>query len=202
MKQCSKNRFCNELQAETRDKLCNCCMLTTYASGSEAIMNFNNAFLVLDGLCAIYRDDYLVMVVRPGDLIVPPRVTDDSPVNFRNLLEEPDDVEAETSISFVTDTTFAVFRQKSIERLLEHDDSKSLLQAMYDNLRDLSSHMTAYRLALSHPAHKAVLYALDFCKAYGFCNLTHSQLALLTNRNRSTVTQVMHRIAASQPKRP
>jgi hypothetical protein len=174
-------------------------MLTTHASGSKIAMNFNNAFLVTEGLCVIRRADFLVMVVRPGDLIMPPRVADDSPVNFHSLFEEPDDVAAETSIDFITDTTCAVFRQKSIERLLEHSDSMDLLKTMFDNLRDLASHITVYRLSLSHPSYEAVLYALGFCKAYGFDNLTHAQLAMLTNRNRSTVTEVMHRIASREP---
>ena len=60
--------------------------------------------------------------------------------------------------------------------------------------------MTCYQTFLYHDdAYQAVRYVLKLAKAYGLHSLTHMQIALLSGRNRVTVTNILHEIALAEP---
>lgn len=92
------------------------------------------------------------------------------------------------------DTAIAVFDQGTVKRLKERDGR--FAECMYDNLMNfvVKNDLAYYEKVGIGSAEEAVRFILDFCKEYRLPQLTHEQIAILTNRRRPTVTKVMNRI--------
>jgi hypothetical protein len=199
MRHCSENSFCRTLSEGVREKLCAECVLTTLAQGTYTDVNFESCFLVVDGLCALEVTNVFSMIVRPGDFAVTPN----SDPNSLGRLAAIDygyrarDIFRRTKIHAVKASTCAVFRKEPLKRMFENLE---FLHAMYENLRNCSGHALCFHTQVyERPAYDAVAHVLRFERAYVIGNLTHAQIAYLTGKSRSTVTEVMHQIALAEP---
>ncbi|MDR1184868.1 MAG: hypothetical protein LBK67_08735 [Coriobacteriales bacterium] len=197
MDHCFENAFCRKLNKETRSQLCKHCFMSTFAAGSRVPLTFQSDFLVLEGLCLIRQGENVAFVIRPGDFVIPPRFNPDFPESVATLGDEFKKTMSDSNLLFLTDTTCANFTREHIDEMLNDID---FVKALFDNLSDFCNHSIFYQVLVFHySAYDAVRYVLNFSKAYNLGDLTHAQIATLTGRNRSTVTQMLHEIALQEP---
>lgn len=184
------------LDSETRAMLCAHCTKATYAANSKVETNFDRMFLVLEGICLITQNGNVAFFMRAGDFAIPPDLG-----NFTDGFPTPLEGEWRTSMQhshyqYPTATTCATFEKDFIMSML---DKPQFLRALFGNFVEVSYQSTFYQLFVFHTsAVESVKYALQFSEQNGLKNPTHAQLALLTGRNRTTVTHAMHEIALEQ----
>jgi hypothetical protein len=199
LRHCSENGFCARLSTSTRDALCARCAKATLAGGTHVSVNFHSDFLLIEGLCVLEMDRDIDMVIRPGDFAMPPSFDPNSPerASAMDYGEDVGPIARETHLMAIKDSTYASFDKKAVRELF---DIPEFALAMYENLRSFSGHAMYYHVAVfGQPAYDAVRHVLKFAKTYQLGPLTHAQIALLTKRGRSTVTEAMHEIALAEP---
>lgn len=97
----------------------------------------------------------------------------------------------------ITRAVFSTLTNKAVEALLE---DREFLRTVFDNQLAQSDLITNYQRALYHnTAYTAVRFILQLARYYNIKRLTHAQIALLTGRNRTTVTKVMGEIMLAEP---
>lgn len=179
--------------------LCKGCVKSTLAAGSEVNVNFDENYLVVDGLCVLEFMGDIDMVIRPGDFATPPSLDPASPEHM-TAFEYGDDTDAiarVTKLHAVKESTCAVFGKEYINGLFSFPEFS---RAMYENLREFSGHAMYFQTRVNgQSAYGAVKQVLKFARTYHLGELTHAQIAYLAGRGRSTVTQAMHEIALAEP---
>ncbi len=199
MNHCSENEFCRNLSPEMRSELCKCCVKTTMAANSSADMNFNEDYLVLDGLCCLESEQRIVYVFRPGNFVITPNSDTSSPIHLYSFehCNDPSEAFITSRFTVVKDLTLAVFEKERIQQLFSYPEFAS---AMYTALFKILEQETYYCIGVYRSdAYHAVKYILQFARANNLGSLTHAQIAYLADLGRSTVTRALHEIALSEP---
>lgn len=188
------NAFCRSLSEELRAQLCREVRVETYLKSQrlqDTRWRSGDLVLLLDGLMAVTRPDarsngaVTTNLLSGGDLVCG--------------LVKPSESVGERVLVCVTDCVAAVFDRRVAKKL--QDSSLEFNRVSYENcLRSCSNEREElFREVGVGDAYAAVRYVVRFCVERGIPDLTHEQIAMLTNRSRSTVTEAMHRLLREEP---
>lgn len=194
---CQENAFCASLSNDVRSRLCKHCIKTSFAAGTAEGIDENHPALLLSGILCAEVDDKPISVVVPNDFILTPRFRPEGASLPAIDDEAYQTYLSDTSYVCLTDTKMAMFSTRIVKELFE---TVSFMQALFASTINQLMQMSYFLHELYHgSAYDAVRYALKIARAYDVPKLTHAQIAHMTGRNRTTVTQVMHQIALSEP---
>lgn len=197
MSDCSENLFCGRLPRDLCDRLCKHCIKTTYAEGTALRIDMNHPWLLLEGMVYATIRNKPMTIITPGDFILTPRFRPETPGILALSDSEVNDYYSNTRYVCLTPTLIATYSTKIIFALLE---DVRFARAVLDSINNEQAQMAYYQSSLYHgSAYEAVRYILKLARAYHIEGLTHAQLALLSGRNRTTVTQKYHEIALAEP---
>lgn len=186
------------LSSDVLERLKNDCQISVYPEGTTLRGVVSQPLLVLDGmLCARMNKSPQVLLVS-GNLILPQVFFPDTAVITALSKEERSQSMRSQRYTSIGKTCVATFSFELFDELLnEPVFSRNILT----NNLNLMEQMGVYQRFLYHSTAKdAVEYILKLSHALKIDHLTHSQIAFMTGRNRTTVTKAMHEIALSNPK--
>lgn len=105
----------------------------------------------------------------------------------------------ERSALCVTDCVMAIFDSSFVQDMF--NTNIKFVQSLFRIvLRNCCNDGIALVNAIGNgEAYEAVRYVCQFCKTYDIEPLTHAQIAMICNRTRPTVTEIMHRLTINEP---
>ena len=191
------NAFCAKLPGSVRETLCSHCHLRKYAKGQRLHYRSweNLVAALLEGVMVLGETD-------PGSS---GRFTTSGPASRGTLLSPGPLIDvwsapaANREVLCLMDCTVAVFDTGAAQELF--DSQISFVKEVYGNLMEHCCYEKELmmRSVGNGDAYHAVRYVLDYCRRYGIPSLTHEQVALICNRSRPTVTEVMHSLLRKEP---
>ena len=198
MKDCpfASNEFCRSVARALAEAPCAHCHLKTYEEGTHldgAHWN-KGAAVVVDGLA-------LKGEVQPESgkflsiaLAAPGAVVSSGPTDFFSRCPRPDH-----QIVMLRRSTVALFDTAWVQAELAAnlDFYKAFTQACM-HFCGVEANEMLHEIG-SKDAYHAVRYVVKYCRDHRIPQLTHEKIALACNRNRTTVTEAMHRIAVQEP---
>lgn len=135
--------------------------------------------------------------MAPGSLLLTPYFTPQKATPWLRSAQEVGEEIRQVRYRCITRVVFSTLTNKAVEALLE---DREFLRTVFDNQLAQSDLITNYQRALYHnTAYTAVRFILQLARYYNIKRLTHAQIALLTGRNRTTVTKVMGEIMLAEP---
>lgn len=170
---------------------------TVYPKGTILRNNFKDPMLFCSGVVLVSVFDRPNSIYVPGDIGLTPTfgpkdkdiltLSDEELVQFFSAQAQ----------RCITDVRVVVFPTDCFLNLM---DRAPFAQRLLENQSHLMMQLVCYQTFLYHDTtYQAVRYILKIAKAYSLRNLTHAQIALLSGRNRVTVTKVLHEIALAEP---
>lgn len=168
-----------------------------YPEGTILRSNFKDPLIICSGIILVKAFGRPNTVYTPSDMALNPsfgskekKVRAMSDADIARYL-------ANQTQQCITDVHVIVFPNDCVLEMLEN---ASFVRWLMENQSMLMFQMTCYQTFLYHDnAYQAVRYVLKLAEAYGLHNLTHMQIALLSGRNRVTVTKILHKIALAEP---
>lgn len=159
--------------------------------------NFKDPLIVCSGTILVKAFGRPNTVYTPGDMALNPSFS--SKEKKVRAMSDADIARyfANQTQQCITDVHVIVFPNDCVLGML---DNVSFVRWLMENQSMLMFQMTCYQTFLYHDdAYQAVRYVLKLAKAYGLHSLTHMQIALLSGRNRVTMTKILHEIALAEP---
>lgn len=197
MDSCETNSFCQQLPPETRNLLCANCVKVSYAAGTIERRPFQQAMLMLEGILMVESDERPSSILVSGDFNLTPKLGPKPSKSMPFNENELDTFYQGLRWHCIIETRIAFFPDNTVKAVL---NDLEFCHALISNLEQVSAATSCYSQFLYHgTAKQAIVYALRLAKANGITGLTHAQIALLSGRNRVTVTKIMHEIAQSDP---
>ena len=197
MATCEQNPFCRRLPEETRMKLCKHCIKSTFAEGTMIAVKADKPFLVLEGTVLVENDEKPVAVLIPGSFFTTPQF---APERYAEIIVSEESATEQHSRSrfyFAYPTTFAFFSNRIVRELM---DDNHFLRLLYDfDVSQINQQLIYQRYLYQKSAEESVRYVLKLARVYGMTGLTHEKIARFSGRRRPTVTQILHRLAISEP---
>ena len=191
------NRFCGSLDEATREMLCAHCRIRHFAAGRQLDQDkWGDSFVVmLDGLSVIREADahdasriVTSGMASAGDLVRAGRLVS---------LSHSDGEEYFTVC--ISDCTLGVIDGKCAAGLYNANIqfAKTVLLSCLELCGNHS--ITMLREVGCKDAYAAVRYVVGYCHERGLPLPTHEQIALICNRSRPTVTEMLHKITKNEP---
>lgn len=198
MTPCTKNPFCGALPPELREQLCTHCTKTTFADQTEVHIDRKHVWIVIDGLfCSLLETDQPNSLIVPGTVILNPWFSQFVLTDLKIDIEAYEEASYRVNYKCLSNMTIAMFTNEYIFEML---DNNIFLKQLFFNIMATDATATTYANYLyQHSAKESIEYVLRLAKTHSLGPLTHRQIAFLTNRNRVTVTRVMHEIALENP---
>ena len=186
-----------DLPNDILERLKNDCQISVYPEGATLRGAVSRPLLVLDGiLCARMNESPQVLLVS-GNLILPQVFFPETVVITALSEEERNQSMRSQRYTCIGKTCVATFSFELFDELL---NEPVFARNVLTNNLNLMEQMGVYQRFLYHSTAKdAVEYILKLSHALKIDHLTHSQIAFMTGRNRTTVTKAMHEIALSNP---
>jgi len=188
------NPFFDPIPPQTRSLLCDNCRFYKYAKGQRLNYRYwENQVAILEEGLLVYMD-----VDENGN-------SKTSGLGARGLLISPGPLidvwsmpTADREVLCFLDSTVVVFDAAVVKQL---SDNILFIRTLYDNI--LQHCMAEKQLFLQNvggnDSYSAVRYILQWCKKNQISSLTHEQIAIMCNRSRPTVTQMLHAILTREP---
>lgn len=194
---CSEsNRFCESFPPDIRAQLCAHCHLHTYRRDSYL------TFSEIDTTVCVLVSGFTLMMspttenkwvnmcmAGPGELLVEGGL----------LIGRRIDLNSNSHILPLTDCTLASFDRDFIDHMLQTDIT--FVRTIYRHALYYYTTESMQMLYESgfNDAYSAVRHVIAYCRKCGHFNLTHEQIALACNRNRTTVTKAIHQLLQNEP---
>ena len=190
------NYFCKNIVTDAvRPILCAGCQFRSFAKGQLLTINYwSRAFTVLaDGLLVVgYQDHtsdklFVTGIASSGGVVGAAKIFPDCPTEMTGRI-----------VHCVTKCTTAVFNDYAYEEALKDEEfANNLVRYCFqlywyekeDFIRAIGSRDTT----------EAVRYIVKYCTDHGIPALTHEQIALMCNRARPTVTNILHELTLEEP---
>ena len=197
MDDCSQNALCVSLPPEVRRRLCENCIKASYAQDTIMPIDTNHPIVIVEGIVLAVSSDKPLLLMAPGSLLLTPYFTPQKATPWLRSAQEVGEEIRQVRYRCITRAVFSTLTNKAVEALLE---DREFLRTVFDNQLAQSDLITNYQRALyHHTAYTAVRFILQLARYYNIKRLTHAQIALLTGRNRTTVTKVMGEIMLAEP---
>jgi len=191
-----QNIFCSQFCGTTKIQLCNHCNIRYYMRNQRLSGNYWNEDLAicLDGLMIFGNHD-----LEKNRILTNGIATAGSIINVGNYYDIKRKEIEQRSILCVIDCIVAVFDSEFISRLF--NENIEFVKTVYRySLRSCIYEKIEMMNAIGNgTAYDAVRYVCRFCKKYNIDSLTHEQIALICNRSRPTVTEIMHQLTKNEP---
>ncbi len=190
------NYFCKHVMTDAvRPILCKACRLRKFAKGQLLTINYwSKAFTVLvDGLLVVGYEDpsndklFVTGIASTGGVVGAAKIFPDAPTEMTGRI-----------VHCVTKCTTAVFDDHAYEEALKDETfANNVIRYCFqlywyekeDFIRAIGSRDTT----------AAVRYIVKYCVNHGIPALTHEQIALMCNRARPTVTNILHELTLEEP---
>lgn len=197
MTHCAQNAFCCSLDEETRQRLCEHCMVASFGQGSQYKGNFKSPQLLLEGAICVMQNNRPNAIIVPGDFLLVPEFSPSGPYPYAVSETEEQDAYHHQTWHFIVPSKMAFFPSDLVRKLMDATDFD---KALINSLLRVQTQLSYYNKALYHSnAYDAVRYGLKLASVYHLGSLTHEEFALITGRNRTTVTKILHEIAQKEP---
>lgn len=188
------NPFFDSLPAQMRDRLCEGCRFYKYAKGQRLNYRYweKHVAVLEDGLF-VYVDvdpDGRSMTSGLGG-----RGCLVSPGHLINVWDMPT---ADRDILCFLDSTVAIFDAAVVKELSEE---LVFVRTLYDNILQhcMAEKQSFLKNVGGNDSYMAVRYILEWCQKHQIPPLTHEQIAIMCNRSRPTVTQMIHAVLMQEP---
>ena len=196
---CSHNAFCRRLSAETRRELCGRCNRRLLKAGSvQSYGDYRQScVLILDGVfatraCGANRD---FEGDEPAFFIGFPGFVGNLDVSLE--LNDKDEAFRHLDIEYLTDTRIATFDPKAVRDL--YDSHRDFSDAVtWSLLKCAQSSMQFTAMLRANYTYRGLLHLLRMLGESGQY-LTHQQLAIIMNRDRTSISKATSRIRREHP---
>ncbi|MEF9876638.1 MAG: hypothetical protein RR934_09225 [Gordonibacter sp.] len=189
------NRFCTSIPAQTREKVCEGCRIKTYAKGQQFSQKFwsRGVSLLLEGIVVVgelgsEENSHIISsgIATRGDIIG--QLASQTPAAIHDR-----------STMFLTDGAVALFEENVAKSLFETD--LDFVKAVFDSCMRccVAESDKMMREVGGKDSYAAVRYVVEYCQRHHIPQLTHEQIATVSNRRRPTVTKVLHKILEQEP---
>lgn len=157
----------------------------------------NHPLVIIDGIILASAAGKPTSMMMSGNFLLTPYFRPKTSASFVLNDQEMSKSYANVRYNCFTNVLAGCFTNEVVEKLLAEYD---FLYAIWENTQYQSYFLNLYQNSLYHgSAYDAMSFALRCAAEGGVKRITHEQLALLTGRNRSTVTKAMHEIALAEP---
>lgn len=188
-----KNSFCSSLAPETRQALCGHCFFRQYRKGQTLTYQYwvNTTALLVEGLTLnlqLEGNQWMPCgLASPGDLI------------SAHIEDSDCSMAGEGDILCLQKCTVAFFDRDFVRELFETD--LSFVKAFYKSeMRFCAREVLRFMHETGQKdAYASVRYVVAYCREHRLAVPTHEQISMICNRSRSTVTEMMHKLIASEP---
>lgn len=190
------NYFCKHIMTDkVRPIMCKACHLRSFAKGQLLTINYwSRAFTILaDGLLVVgYQEHvsdklFVTGIASTGGVVGAAKLFPGCPSDMTGRI-----------VHCVTKCTTAAFNDDAYEEALKD-------QEFADNLIRYCFQLYWYekedyiRAIGSRDTTAAVRYVVKYCTDHDIPALTHEQIALICNRARPTVTNILHELTLEEP---
>ncbi len=181
---CGGNRFCNSLEAESRQALCSMCAIRSFGKGDQLDTTrfHGHIMLILDGLMTTVKSTSGKMqyLYTPCDVFAHEYLFNSQTLPYEQF----------GLIRALRPLTAAFFPAQRLQQLFLTRPDVS--RALYVNLSTMYNQKCFYRLMVEmDDARHAVQYMLPYLAERGVEQPTHEELAFMTGLNRVTVTRAL-----------
>lgn len=193
----SGNAFCRSLEPGLLQRLCGGCRIKKYAAGQRLSMHYWDGYLavLLDGLTIAGEPDpsgnskLITCGIASGGTIIA--------AGHLNNVHLPSEVPFE--VLCLIDCAVAVFNGALIMELL--NSNIPFMKTVFQQKMHFCGMETNrfLRETAGKDAYAAVRFVLQYCAEHNLPPLTHQQIALICNRRRPTVTEVMYKLIQNEP---
>lgn len=193
----SENCFATALQTESaRQKICTHCKLKSLSKGQLITVGYwSDAFTVLvDGLIVAGYQDY-----EDGQYLVTGMVSSGAIVGNANLFPDIPLEMFNRHVYCVVKCMTAVFDRDFIRELMTEYPAMEK-HIMHQSIKVYWYEKEAFIHAIcGRDTYQAVRYVVKYCNERKISPLTHAQIALICNRARPTVTNVLKKLVQKEP---
>lgn len=191
----SSNPFFDALPKETADYLSKHCVFRRYAKGQRLNYRYwEKLTAILDEGLMVFGDydesgNFVTSGIGARGVLV-------SPGTLVDIWQEP---AADRDIICLLECSVAIFDTEVVQRLFQTD--MAFVHTIYGNIHkhcSMEKHMFLKNIG-GRDSYAAVRYVLDWCRKHNIPPLTHREIALICNRSRPTVTEIMHTLLKQEP---
>ncbi|MDO4548415.1 MAG: hypothetical protein Q4D04_09975 [Clostridia bacterium] len=191
------NPFCAGLPDELRAMLCPVCHIKRYAQGQYCSQEYwkNTFALLLDGLMIMGDVDPATGRILTNGIASRGTLISDGGLITGALAQAIED----RSVLCLLDCSVATFSSVEIGRIFKSnmEFAVHVFENCMQNCSVEKSDMM--REVGSKDAYAGVRYVIRYCRRHNIPQLTHAQIAMICNRSRTTVTEIMHKLIRAEP---
>lgn len=192
------NQFCAKLSSELREELCGMCSIKRYARHQCLMQSYwdGKMVLLLDGMMVCGQRD-----PETGKFLTTGMAHAGTLVSTDRLFEEgsiPKSI-SNRDIICMFDCAVASFESGRIKLLLER--YPDLMRLAFSSCLTVCGHEknAMVHAFSSSNVSDSVRYVVKYCRDHRLPQMTHEQIALISNHSRPTVTRSMQDLVKSEP---
>lgn len=195
--QYQSNYFCRSLSSPLRQSLCAHCHFKRFTKGQRMYQRYfeNTATVLVEGLMVFGENNYENDMFTTSGLACPGNMISQG-LMFRDLWSSS---VPEREIICLQDCRIAAFDTDFVQNLFSHD--VEFIKSVFVNLLEHCADEKVRMLQQTgrHDVYSGVRYVINYCHRHNIPPLTQSQIALICNRSRPSVTVALKEMIQKEP---